>query len=95
MTPIEFMLRHVKWWIYGLSIGVSYHRIAIAPVAASLAFLDCTPTRPVPIISFHSYLIRTFLIMVVLRWISPYYNSPQDSIMQGLLMAVVHLMIPL
>ncbi|MEZ5008755.1 MAG: T9SS type A sorting domain-containing protein [Chitinophagales bacterium] len=67
---------------YRLACELSHRIAAIAPVAASLAFSDCTPTRPVPIISFHSYLDSNVPYHGGIGdGFSSHYNSPQDSIM--------------
>ena len=67
---------------YRLACELSHRIAAIAPVAASMSMTTCTPQRPVPIISFHSYLDTNVPYQGgVGSGTSGHYNSPQDSIL--------------
>src|SRR5690606_10760292 len=59
------------------------HRIAaIAPVAASMGMRTCTPSRPVPVIAFHSYQDANVPYLGGQgSGVSNHHNSPQDSVM--------------
>lgn len=69
---------------YRLACELSERIAAIAPVSASMTIASCQPARPVPVISFHSYLDTS------VPWqggigdgISNHYNSPQDSVLNA------------
>lgn len=67
---------------YRLACELSDRIAAIAPVAASMGMDNCTPTRAVPIISFHSYLDDNVpLDGGVGSGLSGHWNSPQDSVL--------------
>ncbi len=67
---------------YRLACELSDRIAAIAPVAASMSMTSCMPQRPVPIISFHSYLDTNVPYGGgVGSGPSGHYNSPQDSIL--------------
>jgi polyhydroxybutyrate depolymerase len=67
---------------YRLACELSHRIAAIAPVAASMSIVNCNPQRPVPIISFHSYLdTQVPYIGGIGDGPSSHYNSPQDSIL--------------
>lgn len=69
---------------YRLACELSDRIAAIAPVAASMSMTTCTPQRPVPIISFHSYLDTNVPYDGgVGSGTSGHYNSPQDSILNA------------
>ena len=69
---------------YRLACELSDRIAAIAPVAASMSMTTCTPQRPVPIISFHSYLDTNVPYDGgVGSGASGHYNSPQDSILNA------------
>lgn len=55
---------------------------AIAPVAGSLQFMDCTPVEPVPVIHFHSKLDSNVPYLGgVGDGPSQHYNPPLDSVL--------------
>ncbi len=57
---------------------------ATAPVAASMSMTDCTPSRPVPVIHFHSYLDKNAPYPGGIgEGPSDHYNPPQDSVMNA------------
>lgn len=69
---------------YRLACELSDRIAAIAPVSASMTIESCQPVRPVPVISFHSFLDTS------VPWqggigdgISNHYNSPQDSVLNA------------
>ncbi|NNF35316.1 MAG: T9SS type A sorting domain-containing protein [Saprospiraceae bacterium] len=67
---------------YRLACELSDRIAAIAPVAASMSMVECNPTRPVPVISFHSFLDSNIPYEGgVGDGVSDHYNSPQDSIL--------------
>ena len=69
---------------YRLACELSDRIAAIAPVAASMSMTTCAPQRPVPIISFHSYLDTNVPYHGgVGSGTSGHYNSPQDSILNA------------
>lgn len=69
---------------YRLACELSHKIAAIAPVSASMAMEACTPTRPVPVISFHSYLDSSVPHDGGQGdGVSNHYNSPQDSVMNA------------
>jgi polyhydroxybutyrate depolymerase len=69
---------------YRLACELSDRIAAIAPVAASMSMTSCSPQRPVPIISFHSYLDTSVpLDGGVGDGPSNHHNSPQDSVLNA------------
>lgn len=69
---------------YRLACELSNRIAAIAPVAASMSMTSCTPQRPLPIISFHSYLDTHVPIDGGIgSGISDHYNPPQDSVLNA------------
>lgn len=69
---------------YRLACELSDRIAAIAPVAASMSMTTCTPQRPVPIISFHSYLdTHVPYDGGIGSGPSNHYNPPQDSILNA------------
>jgi len=69
---------------YRLACELSNRIAAIAPVAASMSMTSCTPQRPIPIISFHSYLDTNVPINGgVGSGASGHYNPPQDSVLNA------------
>lgn len=69
---------------YRLACELSDRIAAIAPVAASMSMTGCTPNRPMPIISFHSYLDTNVPYDGgVGSGTSGHYNTPQDSILNA------------
>lgn len=69
---------------YRLACELSGRIAAIAPVAASMAFQDCSPTRAVPIIHFHSFVDSNVPYNGgVGDGISNHYNSPLDSVLNA------------
>ena len=70
---------------YRLACELSDRIAAIAPVAASMSMVSCNPVRPVPVISFHSYLDTNVPYDGgVGDGPSNHYNPPQDSILNAL-----------
>ena len=66
---------------YRLACGLSDKIAAIAPVAASLTIDQCTPSRPVPVIHFHSYLDSNVPYLGGQGdGVSNHYNPPLDSV---------------
>lgn len=69
---------------YRLACELSDRIAAIAPVAASMSMPNCNPARPVPIISFHSYLDTNVPYLGgVGTGTSGHYNPPQDSVLNA------------
>lgn len=69
---------------YRLACELSDRIAAIAPVAASMSMVSCNPVRPVPVISFHSYLDSNVPYLGgVGSGPSNHYNPPQDSILNA------------
>ena len=67
---------------YRLACELSDRIAAIAPVAASMTFNNCTPNRSVPIISFHSYQDENVPYLGGQgSGLSNHHNSPQDSVL--------------
>ncbi|MBL4670298.1 MAG: T9SS type A sorting domain-containing protein [Flavobacteriales bacterium] len=67
---------------YRLACELSNKISAIAPVASSMSMTSCSPSRPVPIIHFHSSLDSNVpYIGGVGSGVSNHYNSPIDSIL--------------
>ena len=57
---------------------------AIAPVAASMSMVTCNPSRPVPVIHFHSYLDMNVPYQGGIGdGPSDHYNPPQDSVLSA------------
>ena len=68
---------------YRLACELSNRIAAIATVAASMSMTNCTPERPIPIISFHSYLDEHVPYSGGIgNGPSLHHNSPQDSVLQ-------------
>jgi polyhydroxybutyrate depolymerase len=66
---------------YRLACELSNRIAAIAPVAASMSLHSCNPTRPVPVIQFHSYLDTNVPYQGgVGNGVSNHWNSPHDSV---------------
>jgi len=69
---------------YRLACELSDRIAAIAPVAASMSMMECNPERPVPVISFHSFLDSNVPYDGgVGDGFSDHYNSPQDSVLNA------------
>ena len=69
---------------YRLACELSDKIAAIAPVSASMSMTNCNPTRPVPVISFHSYLDTNVPHDGGQGdGASNHHNSPQDSVMNA------------
>ncbi len=69
---------------YRLACELSGRIAAIAPVAASMNVQNCTPTRPVPVIHFHSYLdFNVPYTGGIGAGTSNHYNPPLDSVMHA------------
>lgn len=69
---------------YRLACELSDRIAAIAPVPASMSMTYCNPNRPVPIISFHSYLDTNVPINGGLGdGLSDHYNPSQDSVISA------------
>ncbi len=69
---------------YRLACELSGRIAAIAPVAASMSMNTCDPVRPVPIISFHSYLdTHVPYSGGIGEGPSNHYNPPQDSVLNA------------
>jgi polyhydroxybutyrate depolymerase len=69
---------------YRLACELSHKIAAIAPVSASMAMENCNPSRPVPVISFHSFLDSNVPYDGGQGdGVSNHYNSPQDSVMNA------------
>ena len=67
---------------YRLGCELSERIAAIAPVAASMSMVDCNPSRPVPVIDFHSYLDTHIPYYGGIgSGPSNHYNPPQDSVL--------------
>lgn len=67
---------------YRLACELSGRIAAIAPVAASMSMKSCNPLRPVPVISFHSWLDTNVPYYGGIgSGTSDHYNSPQDSVL--------------
>lgn len=67
---------------FRLACELSHRLAAIAPVAATMNFPPCNPTKPVPLIQFHSYLDTSVPYNGgVGNGISNHYNPPHDSVM--------------
>ena len=67
---------------YRLGCELSERIAAIAPVAASMSMVDCIPSRPVPLIDFHSYLDTHIPYDGGIgNGPSNHYNPPQDSVL--------------
>ena len=67
---------------YRLACELSHRIAAIAPVAASMSMVNCSPDRMVPVLDFHSYL--DFNVPIEGGFgIGPstHYSSPLDSVM--------------
>ncbi len=67
---------------YRIGCELSERIAAIAPVAASMSIVDCNPSRPVPVMDFHSY-IDTHIPFDggIGSGPSNHYNPPQDSVL--------------
>lgn len=66
---------------YRLACELSHKIAAIAPVAASMSIANCSPTRAIPIISFHSYLDSHIPYLGGIgNGPSNHYNLSQDSV---------------
>lgn len=69
---------------YRLACELSDRIAAISPVSASMSVSNCTPSREIPIIHFHSYIDESVPYEGGIgSGISDHYNSPVDSIMKG------------
>jgi polyhydroxybutyrate depolymerase len=69
---------------YRLACELSNRIAAIAPVSASMAMTDCYPSRPVPIIHFHSFLDSNVPYKGgVGDGVSNHYNPPLDSVLNA------------
>lgn len=69
---------------YRLACELSGRIAAIAPVSASMTIAACQPSRPVPVISFHSYLDGSVPYQGGIGdGVSNHYNSPQDSVLNA------------
>lgn len=69
---------------YRLACELSDRIAAISPVASSMSLISCVPSRPVPIIHFHSYLDTSVPYLGGIGdGFSDHYNPPQDSIMNA------------
>lgn len=69
---------------YRLACELSNKIAAIAPVSASMSMENCNPVRPIPVISFHSYLDSNVPHDGGQGdGASNHYNSPQDSVMNS------------
>lgn len=69
---------------YRLACELSNRIAAIAPVAADLSVPVCNPSRPVPIIQFHSYLDSSVVYTGGIgNGVSNHYNSPHDSVLNA------------
>lgn len=69
---------------YRLACELGHRIAAIAPVSASMTIATCAPARPVPVISFHSYLDQSVPYQGgVGNGVSNHYNSPQDSVLNA------------
>ena len=69
---------------YRLACELSNRIAAIAPVSASMGMTSCNPQRPVPIISFHSYLDTNVPFNGGIgSGPSGHYNPPQDSVLNA------------
>jgi len=69
---------------YRLACELSDRIAAIAPVAASMSLSDCNPTRPIPIIHFHSYQDSSVPYLGgVGDGISNHHNTAQDSVLNA------------
>ncbi len=69
---------------YRLACELSERIAAIAPVAASMTMTSCNPQRPMPIISFHSYLDTNIPYNGgVGSGFSNHYSPPQDSVLNA------------
>ncbi len=69
---------------YRLACELSHRIAAIAPVAASMTAPHCTLRRPMPIISFHSYLDSSIPYYGGIGdGASDHYNPPQDSVLNA------------
>lgn len=67
---------------YRLACELSDRIAAIAPVAASMAMVECNPERPMPVIDFHSYLDTSVPHEGGIgTGVSGHYNPPKDSIL--------------
>lgn len=69
---------------YRLACELSDRIAAIAPVAASMSMTSCEPTRPVPVLDFHSYLDTNVpLIGGFGTGASSLYSAPLDSVLNA------------
>lgn len=69
---------------YRLACELSERIAAIAPVSASMTIAACQPARPVPVISFHSYLDTSVPYLGGIGdGVSNHYNSTQDSVLNA------------
>lgn len=69
---------------YRLACELSERIAAIAPVSASMSMASCNPVRPVPVISFHSYLDSNVPHDGGQGdGASNHHNPPQDSVMNA------------
>lgn len=67
---------------YRLGCELSDRIAAIGPVAGTMVANNCNPTRPVPVIQFHSYLDENIPYEGGIgNGLSDHYNPPQDSVM--------------
>ena len=69
---------------YRLACELSNRIAAIAPVSASMTMTDCSPSRPVPIIHFHSFADASIPYTGgVGEGVSNHYNPPLDSVLNA------------
>jgi polyhydroxybutyrate depolymerase len=69
---------------YRLACELSDRFAAVAPVAASMSVRDCTPSRAVPVIHFHSFQDTSVPYMGGIGdGISGHYNPPVDSVLNA------------
>ena len=69
---------------YRLACELSTRIAAIAPVAASMSVTSCNPTRPMPIIHFHSYEDTNIPYLGGNgAGVSNHYNPPLDSVLNA------------
>lgn len=67
---------------YRLACELSHRIAAIAPVACTMTMDNCSPTRPVPIIHFHSYIDESIPYLGGIgNGVSDHYNPPLDSVL--------------
>ncbi len=67
---------------YRLACELSDRIAAIAPVAASMSMVNCSPSNPVPVLDFHSYLDTNVPYLGGLgTGPSTHYSPPLDSVL--------------